>query len=80
MQHPSWQQFGKHPYGYRRGTAFLAGPEHTPYDGNANYVCARHLDPEVNVFDPVTNERYGIDNSGEKPKRVAAFPRKRELL
>lgn len=28
---------------YRRGEAFLAGPDHPPFDGNANYICRRHL-------------------------------------
>lgn len=32
---------------YGRGEAFLAGPDHPPYDANANYICKDHLDPDV---------------------------------
>lgn len=32
---------------YKKGEAFLAGPDHSPYDGNANYICIDHLDDEV---------------------------------
>jgi hypothetical protein len=32
-------------YGY--GEAFLAGPDHPPYDGNANHICRKHLSPEA---------------------------------
>ena len=37
---------------YRRGEAFLAGPGHSPYDGNANYVCRNHLDSDTVIHDP----------------------------
>lgn len=37
---------------YRRGEAFLAGPGHTPYDGNANYICRAHLDADAVVYPP----------------------------
>jgi hypothetical protein len=30
-----------------KGSAFLAGPDHSPYDGNANYVCIDHLDEDA---------------------------------
>jgi hypothetical protein len=33
--------------GYTFGEAFLAGADHTPYDGNANYVCKTHLDDDA---------------------------------
>lgn len=29
---------------YQRGEIFLAGPAHYPRNGEANYVCRRHLD------------------------------------
>jgi hypothetical protein len=32
---------------YGRGEAFLAGPDHPPYDGNANHICRKHLSPEA---------------------------------
>ena len=37
---------------YGRGEAFLAGAAHSPCDGNANYVCREHLDPNVEICDP----------------------------
>jgi len=41
--------------GYGFGEAFLAGAGHPPWDGNANYICRDHLDPEVDrVLDPKT--------------------------
>lgn len=40
---------------YRRGEAFLAGAGHSPYDGNANYVCRDHLDSDAVIYDPVTH-------------------------
>ena len=73
MERPASTRFGKHPYGYRRGVAYLAGPEHSPCDGNANYICVEHLEPYVNVYDKVTEETYGIDNSNSRPKRVEEF-------
>lgn len=32
---------------YKRGEAYLAGPGHSPCDGNANYVCKHHLDEDA---------------------------------
>lgn len=32
---------------YRRGEAFLAGPDHPPFDGNANYICRRYLSDDA---------------------------------
>lgn len=29
---------------YKKGEAYLAGPGHSPMDGNANYICKDHLD------------------------------------
>jgi len=29
------------------GSAFLAGPLHSPYDGNAHYFCRKHLDKDA---------------------------------
>jgi hypothetical protein len=34
---------------YHRGEAFLASAAHTPWDGNANYVCTDHLDRDAVV-------------------------------
>ena len=36
---------------YRRGEAFLAGPGHSPLDGNANYICRQHLDSDAVISD-----------------------------
>ena len=35
---------------YGEGEAFLLGPGHYPYDGNANYFCREHLDGDVLVW------------------------------
>jgi len=32
---------------YVKGQAFLAGPDHPPCDGNANYICKEHLHPSA---------------------------------
>lgn len=32
---------------YKRGGAYLCGPTHSPLDGNANYICLRHLDHDA---------------------------------
>ncbi|MYM92405.1 hypothetical protein [Duganella vulcania] len=37
---------------YKRGEAFLVGPGHHPYDGNANYFCKGCLSPDVTVWEP----------------------------
>lgn len=37
---------------YKMGQAFLAGPGHTPYDGNANYICRGHLDADAVIYPP----------------------------
>lgn len=37
---------------YRRGEAFLCGADHSPYDGNANYICKEHLEPDAVIHDP----------------------------
>lgn len=36
---------------YTRGQAFLAGPNHTPWDGNANYICRDHLDEDATIVE-----------------------------
>jgi hypothetical protein len=36
---------------YGRGEAFLAGPDHIPYDANANYVCRAHVDEGAIIID-----------------------------
>lgn len=38
------------PY-YKKGEAFLAGAGHSPYDGNANYICKDHLDPDAIIVE-----------------------------
>jgi len=35
---------------YGKGQAFLAGPGHTPLDGNANYICREHLDADAVIW------------------------------
>ena len=37
---------------YKRGEAFLVGPGHYPYDGNANYFCKGCMSSEVKVWEP----------------------------
>ena len=37
---------------YARGEAFLANPGHSPCDGNANYICRRHLDESAVIYEP----------------------------
>ena len=36
---------------FKRGGAFLAGPTHSPLNGNANYVCRNHLDRDAVIHD-----------------------------
>lgn len=45
---------------YRRGEAFLAGPDHPPFDGNANYICRWHLSGDAILpagTDPTTEHQ-----------------------
>lgn len=45
---------------YIRGEAVLAGPDHPPYDANANYVCLGHIYPEAVIYDvPVAGQGKG---------------------
>jgi hypothetical protein len=37
---------------YKRGDAYLADPGHSPCDGNANFICSRHLDEGAVVYEP----------------------------
>lgn len=37
---------------YMKSDAFLAGPGHSPLDGNANYVCRAHLDEDAIIDTP----------------------------
>ena len=39
-----------HYQSYKKGEAFLAGPDHPPFDGNANYICHDHLSPEAIII------------------------------
>jgi len=39
---------------YKKGEAFLVGAAHPPYDGNANYVCKEHLDPQFSIVEEST--------------------------
>ncbi len=32
---------------FKKGEAFLCGPEHSPRDENANYICREHLDSDA---------------------------------
>lgn len=36
---------------YIRGEAYLVDAGHPPCDGNANYVCKEHLNPETVIYD-----------------------------
>jgi hypothetical protein len=35
---------------YKRGEAYLCGPEHGPCDGNANYICKDHLETGTEII------------------------------
>lgn len=35
---------------YRKGEAFLCGADHSPCNGNANYVCKAHLEKNVRII------------------------------
>lgn len=37
---------------YKRGEAFLANPGHSPCNGDANYICKRHLDCDAVLYEP----------------------------
>ena len=39
-----WKTQGK---SFKKGEAFLCGPDHSPNDGSANYVCKEHLDTDA---------------------------------
>jgi hypothetical protein len=49
---------------YGRGEVFLANPGHSPCDGNANYICRRHLDSDAVVYEPFP-EQAAINTSTE---------------
>lgn len=34
---------------YGKGQAFLAGPSHTPHDGQAHHICRKHLDSDAEI-------------------------------
>ena len=36
---------------YGVGEAFLCGPDHSPYDANANYHCREHLDSDAVIYE-----------------------------
>jgi len=36
---------------YQSGEAFLAGPDHTPYDGEPHHICKNHLDADAVIVD-----------------------------
>ena len=42
---------------YQRGEAVLADAGHPPYNGEANFICMRHLIPNASIFDPTDNFR-----------------------
>lgn len=35
---------------HKKGEAFLAGPGHTPYNAEANYICREHLDADAVIW------------------------------
>ena len=47
---------------YGHGQAFLANPGHSPCDGNANYICRRHLDFDAVVYEPFPEQAVIADN------------------
>lgn len=49
---------------YVRGEAVLAGPEHPPYDGNANFICLNHLTADTVIYDGVAGP--GLFNGSGK--------------
>lgn len=36
---------------YGQGEAFLAGPGHSPYDGEAHHICRHHLDSDAVIYE-----------------------------
>lgn len=56
---------GTHNYPtYKRGEAYLAGPGHSPYNGEANYVCREHLDKDAVIHDVTPNTEIKAVASG----------------
>ncbi len=39
---------------YGKGDAYLCESGCPPFDGNANYVCKDHLDPDIIIVTPTT--------------------------
>lgn len=41
---------------YGKGKAFLTGPGHSPFDGEAHYFCREHLDGDAVITEGVSDE------------------------
>lgn len=41
---------------YGKGEAFLTGPGHSPFDGEAHYFCREHLDSDAVITEGVSDE------------------------
>lgn len=44
----------------------LAGPDHPPFDGNANYCCGDCILPSYTIWDPKTQRIVERTAEGEK--------------
>lgn len=69
---------------YGRGEAVLAGPDHPPYDGNANYVCLRYhllFRPEslIDVVDQPPGTRFSVVMTIEQYRALAGGNDEREV-
>ncbi len=52
---------------YRKGEAYLCGAEHSPCNGNSNYICKAHLDKDVEIVDLNGAEWKSLDIETVRP-------------
>lgn len=60
---------------YKRGEAYLCGPDHSPCDANANYVCEAHLDKDVVKIDMHTKWKE-YKEQRKKQKKLSSLLRR----
>lgn len=41
---------------YGKGEAFLTGPGHSPFDGEAHYFCRKHLDKDATIAEGISDD------------------------
>lgn len=39
-----------------KGEAFLTGPGHSPFDGEAHYFCWKHLDKDATIAEGISDD------------------------